>query len=42
MVLIQLGALLKSDHVITGELHCPSQYHFHMETHVCMYVYNYV
>ena len=29
-------ALSKSDHVINGELSCQSQYHFHMETQVCL------
>ena len=32
--LMIIDAISKSDHKITGEISCGTQYHFHMETHV--------
>lgn len=32
------AAIVNSDHVISGEISCGSQYHFYMETHGCLCV----
>ena len=33
---IVLAAITNSDHIISGEISCGSQYHFYMETHACL------
>jgi xanthine dehydrogenase/oxidase len=35
---LSIAAITNSDHVISGEISCGSQYHFYMETHGCLCV----